>query len=140
MCEPTSDTTQDIYNYFENNLLIAQNSYIPKREYRNKRNDPKWFNNKIRHLVAVKKGNFRRLKDGQENIRNSFNTTKRTLKAEIRKAKRNYEIKVAREAKVNVKAFFQLYKANARDGIGPIKTPQGSLTDDDSEMNNVLNE
>lgn len=67
----------DIYKNFESNVLIAQKSYIPNREYRSKCNDPKWFNNKIRHLVAVKKGIYRRIKGGEVHLRDRFNTLKR---------------------------------------------------------------
>ncbi len=97
-----------IYKNFERNILTAQNSYITNREYRSKRNDLKLFNNQIGHLVAVKKGIFRRIRRETVDLKDCFNTMKRTFKAEISKAKRDYEIKVAREAKVNVKGFFQL--------------------------------
>lgn len=51
-------------------------------------------------------------------------------------AKRNYEIRTAREAKANPKVLLQLNKIKARDKIGSLKSGE-ALVDTDGEMNEV---
>ncbi len=55
-------------------------------------------------------------------------------------AKRNYEIKVARDAKSNPKVFFNTYRTKTRDRIGPLKAEAGEIIDSGEEMSNLLND
>ncbi|KAK8754343.1 hypothetical protein OTU49_015693, partial [Cherax quadricarinatus] len=57
----------------------------------------------------------------------------------IRKAKRDYEAKVARDSKTNPKGFFQVYRSKIRDKIGPLKSNSGQITDSDKDMCEILN-
>lgn len=50
------------YNYFVQKLKDIQNYFIPKKQFRSSNNDPKWMNSRIKHLIGIKKGLYRRLK------------------------------------------------------------------------------
>ncbi len=55
-------------------------------------------------------------------------------------AKRNYEIRVAREAKNNPKKFFNIYRTKTRERIGPLKTEAGEIIESGEEMSKLLND
>ena len=50
-------------------LKIIQNDFIPIRQFSSKINKPKWMKGRIKHLIGIKKGMYRRLKGGEENLR-----------------------------------------------------------------------
>ena len=96
------------YNYAElvEKIRVAQDTFIPKKALRSNNSQPKWFTNKIKHLLGTKNGLYKKLKRGEVLVRDRLSSVKRELKKEIRKAKREYEMKIAREAKTNPKGFF----------------------------------
>ena len=51
------------------------------------------------------------MKRREEQIKQRYLELNREVKKKIREAKRNYEIKIAREAKDNPKGFYQLYRS-----------------------------
>ncbi|KAK8738331.1 hypothetical protein OTU49_017424, partial [Cherax quadricarinatus] len=127
------------YDSFLNTIHAAQRTFIPYKEIRSNRNDPKWMNNRLKYLLGHKKGIYRRIKRGEGHLMNQYIDIKRDIKRGIRKAKRDYEIKVARDSKTNPKSFFQVYRTKVRDKIGPLKNNYGHLTDKENEMCSIFN-
>ena len=64
----------------------------------------------------------------------------REVRKKVREAKRNYEVRIARQAKDNPKQFYQHYQSKVKEKVGPIETARGHVTDDDREMCTCLNE
>jgi len=62
------------------------------------------------------------------------------LKREVRKAKRNLEKTVAKEAKANPKGFWKFVNSKLSSGtsIGELEDEHGSLTSDDKERAEIL--
>ena len=52
---------------------------------------------------------------------------------------RNYEVKIDRDAQKDPKGFYQLYRAKAKEGIGPLKGMDGSLIEKGEEKSKELN-
>ena len=132
------DEVENQYNDIVREIHLAQEQYIPKRKIRSGRNDPKWMNNNIRRDIGVKRGLYKRIKWGEVHIIGQYNELARKVKKDIRTAKRNYEVKIARNAQKDPKGFYQLYKAKAREGIGPLKGMDGSLIEKE-EISKELN-
>ncbi len=63
-----------------------------------------------------------------------YNELARKVKKDIRTTKRNYEVKIARDAQKDPKGFYQLYKAKARDCIEPHKGMDGRLISKGEEI------
>ncbi len=78
------------------------------------------------------------MKREEEHPRDRYNDLAKTVKKNTRIAKRNYEIRIAMEAKANPNGFFHLYKTKVRDEIGPLKSGE-SLFDTDEAMSEALN-
>ncbi len=81
---------------------------------------------RLRHEIGLKKGIYRKIKNGETNLRDRYVQLSRSVK-NTRLVKRNYEIKVANQAKNDPKGFFQLYRTKTRKGIGPMKKDNGEL-------------
>ena len=82
---------------------------------------------KLKHDIGIKKGIYKKIKGGQEQLRNRYNELTRNIKKNVRKAKRDYEIKIARESKANPKGFFQVYRTKVKEKIGPLKSERGEV-------------
>ncbi|MCP4269715.1 MAG: hypothetical protein GY777_29775 [Candidatus Brocadiaceae bacterium] len=132
-------SVEDGYNNFLDVVHRGQELNIPSRQYRSKRTDPRWLNNRLKHMIGKKKGVYRRIKRGEIQLRSQYTELNRLVKKEIRKAKRDYEIKIANDSKVNPKGFYQLYRTKARENIGPLKSEDGHITENVEEMCRILN-
>ena len=135
-----SRNVDDQYNSFVNTLKNIQSDYIPEKQFRSRNNDPKWMNCRIKHMIGIKRGIYKRLKRGEQHLRQQYIQLNRDVKKKIRESKRNYEIKIAREAKQNPKGFYQQYQTKTKERVGPIEVENGHITDDDKRMCTCLNE
>ena len=133
-----SSGVEDEYNEFVRMLIEGQEKHIPHRKIRSGKNDPKWMTSRLRDLIGVKRGVYKRIIDGEVELRDRYTILARTVKKDIRKAKRDYEIRVAANVKSNPKGFFQLYKTKIKDRIGPLKLDEGTAVSN-REMSEVLN-
>ena len=91
-------------------LIDGQERHIPHRKIRSGKNDPKWMTSRLKGLIGTKRGVYKRLRDGEEGLRDRYTHLARTIKKDIRKAKRDYEIRVATNVKSNPKEFFNYIK------------------------------
>ena len=57
------------------------------------------MNCRIKHLIGIQKGIFTRLKRGEEHLRQRYIEITREVSKKVREAKRNDEIKIARQVK-----------------------------------------
>ncbi len=101
--------------------------------------DPKWMMRRRKHEIGLKRGIYKRIKNGETHPRNRYAELVRSVKRNTRSAKRNYEIRVAREAKKDPKRFFQTHRTKVREKIGPLKTDTGDVIDDKEGMSKLLN-
>ncbi len=106
--EETGNISVEVgYNNFVTVVHRGQELNIPSRQYRSNRTDPRWLNNRLKHIIGKKKGIYRKIKRGEIQLRNQYIELNRQIKKEIRKAKRDYEIKIANDSKANPKGFYQ---------------------------------
>ena len=129
----------DKYSRLVNLIHSGQHRYIPSKTFRANNSDPRWLNNRIKYLIGQRKGIYRKIKRGENQLRNRYSVLNREVKREIRKAKRDYEIKIARESKENPKGFYQMYRTKNKDRIGPLISESGNITSDNKEMCSILN-
>ena len=111
---------EEDYNALVSMVTTGQEKHIPHRKMRSGNKDPKWMTGRLKSLVGTKRDIYKRLRDGEIGLRDRYDLLARNIKKETRKAKRDYEIRVASNVKNNPKGFFQLYKTKNRDRIGPL--------------------
>ncbi|MPC25684.1 hypothetical protein E2C01_018807 [Portunus trituberculatus] len=91
-------------------------------------------------LKAKKEYIYKRLKAGDEALRPLYHELVRTVKRLTRKAKSEYELRVASQAKTDAKGFFQLYKTKSREEIGPLRTANGEIVSSAEEISRIMND
>ena len=85
------------YNSIIREIHTGQEQYISKRSIRSNRNYPKWMNSCIRREIGLKRGLYRRIKWVEVQIVGQYDDLARKVKKDIRTAKKNYKVKIARD-------------------------------------------
>ena len=116
------------YSNFLDVIHRGQEIYIPSKQFRSKKSDPRWLTNRLKNIIGRRRGIYRKIKRGEYQLRNQYRDLCRQVKRETRKAKRDYEIRIAEESKANPKGFYQLYRTKTRENIGSLKSPEGHIT------------
>ncbi len=128
------------YNNQVQAISGGQQQHIPYRPIRKDNSDPKSISRGLKHEIGLKRRLYKRIKNGEIHLRTQYNELVRTVKRNTRMAKRNYDIKVAMDAKRNLKEFFNMYRTKTMDRIGPLKTEAGEIIESGEEMSNLLND
>ena len=95
--------------------------------------------NRLKHCIGLKRGIYKRWKEGDDQLSDRYKQISREVRKMTRVAKRDYEIRIAKEAKTNPKGFFQLYRTKNKDNVGPLTNNEG-IVDTDEGMSRLLNE
>ncbi|KFQ42915.1 hypothetical protein N333_08226, partial [Nestor notabilis] len=131
---------QDCWLIFKDHLLQAQERCIPsKRKCGRRARRPPWMDKELLRKLRGKKEAFRRWKQGQATWEDYTNAVWEA-RDQVRKAKAQLELYLARDVKSNRKDFYR-YVANerqGRDNVGPLRKLSGGLATLDLEKAEVL--
>ncbi len=128
---------------FKNKLSEVERATVPMKTRRvNSTLNPPWMTANVKIAINRKKRNYNLMK--QQATAEASEHYHRSLKAcrtLIRKSKRNYEKKVASEAKANPKRFFTYIrtKKKAKNNVVPLTVENGVLTQGSKQMAGILN-
>jgi hypothetical protein len=137
-------SVEECWNVIKNTILSAMENNIPKIiNKQNKRPKQKWINTKCKRAIKSKYKLYKRYlitKEGVDyqryiKVRNKCNSI-------IKQAKREYEQKVAKDCKNNVKCFWKYVqeKLKVNNGVSPLKTEKGDIVVTDKDKANILND
>ncbi|KFQ42673.1 hypothetical protein N333_13609, partial [Nestor notabilis] len=136
------DTVQDCWLIFKDHLLHAEECCVPTRRKCGRRaRRPPWMDKELPRKLRGKKEAYGRWKRGQATWEDYRNIV-REARDQVRKAKAQLELNVARDVKENRKGFYR-YVANkrkTRDNVGPLQKLSGELATLDLEEAEVLND
>lgn len=128
---------------FTNIFLEAENKWTSKvRKRVNGTKNPQWMTNNIKLLINRKKNAYLKYKKSKTNVDFiRYVTIKRCCEKEIRKAKRNYEINISRQAKTNAKKFYQYIrsKKSVKEKIVLLKDVDNVFVSECKNMALILN-
>ena len=96
------------YNSIVREIHTRQEQYTPKRRISSNRNYSKWINSSIRRNIGLKRELYKRIKRREVQVVGQYNDLARKAKQDIRTAKRNYAVRIARDAQKDPKGFYQL--------------------------------
>ena len=137
-------STEKGWLFFKNVVLEAQNNYIPKVDKsKSKTKWPKWFNRSIKKNIQRKKALYRAFKrDQKQSTQKEYLELQTQVKKEVRKAKREIEINIAKGAKTNSKMFFQYYnsKRTFKEEVKCLRDTNGKIIDEEKKVANILND
>ena len=133
----------EMWRMFYDRIILVMSECIPKHNCRNKKKFPQWMTKEAKRACKSKSTMWRRYR-----LSKSYNDHveyKRALNKstyEYRKAKNNFECKLAKDIKKNPKSFYSYVrsKSKTKDRVGPLKDSSGQIIIDDEGMCNVLND
>ena len=138
-----NQTTEHQWKIFKNVLTVAQSQSVPCKEKRKTTNrNPKWYTPTIGHLIKERELKYKayKLVNSEYNY-TIYNNAKREVKRVVRNAKREYELKIAKESKENPKHFYGYIRNRnpIKNGIGPLSNENGTLEYEGDKICNILN-
>ncbi|GAB0207656.1 mitochondrial enolase superfamily member 1 [Grus japonensis] len=131
---------QDSWLIFEGHLLQAQEQCIPtKRKSSKNTKRPPWMNKELLGKVKQKKEGYRGWKQGQV-AWEEYRETVPAARDQVRKAKAQTELNLARDVKDNKKSFYRYVsdKRKMRVNVGILQNETGHLVTQDMEKAEVL--
>ena len=132
--------TEQSWNKFKEKLLAAQDSAIPKKRRRIS-NRPVWMNQNTIRIIRKKRRLWKEYKKSKDHAQYlAYKKVEKTVKDSVRKAKKKFEQKLAKDAKKNPKSFWSYLKSKTanRQSVGPLKDGGTLITEDDKQAE-VLN-
>ena len=133
-------STEECWTFFRNTLEGAVDNSVPYNPPR-KKGKPLWMNkNTLRKIRKKKKlwKNYRKSQEYEDYL--AFKKLENEVKKNVRKAKKDFEKKLAKNSKANPRSFYKYVnsKKSNRDNVGPLKC-NNVIIDDDKNMADVLN-
>ena len=137
--EAEEKDVEGLWNFFVNTLHKGISRFVPVQQATSKRLP--WSNPNLTRLINIKQRRWKNHVTGLHNdiSHAAYKKAQRTASRAVRKAKRNYEKKLANSG--NQKKFYSYIKSKTKSktGIGPIKVDNVALTND-NDTANALNE
>lgn len=134
--------TNCMWNKFQNILSTAIDKYVPVSKPGSRKRPP-WMSNKIRKARNRKAKMWCKYKNSNSyNDRVEYKRVLNNTTSLYKKAKKDYEVKLAEDIKINPKSFYAYVKSKSKtkDRVGPIKDQSGHLITNNKETCNVLND
>jgi hypothetical protein len=133
-------TAEDCWNSLKNKLEELEHQYVPIKKIKiGTRKKPLWMTYKALKLVTKKNRLYKKYKDKDHP---AYTACIRRAKNELRGAKCNFECKLARNIKKDVKSFYAYVSSmsKTRVKVGPLVDGNGRTSSSASEMTEQLND
>ena len=137
----TRKGAQEGWEFLKKEILKAQLQTIPTRKKgRGQQKKPMWLHNKLKDDLKTKKDTYRKWKEGQA-TREEYRQVAQNCRNSVRKAKAENELRLARNAKSNKKAFFRYMhsKRQKKELVVQLRNEDGKLITEDKEKAEVFN-
>lgn len=138
-------TCEESWTLFEERIRKGTQNFIPLKKVNcmKKPGRPLWMNTKALTKVKNKNDSYKRYiqtREGEDYLK--YAQARNQAKWECRKAKRDFEKKLAKESKSNPKAFYKYVnsKLKTKSGIGNLDKPDGGKATTDKEKAESLNQ
>jgi len=131
-------TAKEMWGRFKERIQSTVHKNVPTRKVKNN-GRPAWMRREIMAAIRKKKKLWERVKGGGAAA--EYKEQEKLVKNMIKKAKRQFEKKIAEGGNKNKKPFFAYVKrkTKSRQGVGPLKTGDGRTVTDDCDMAEMLN-
>ena len=135
-----SGTTHDCWDKFKKLLFELHNRYIPIKRINTKLSGvkPIWMTRKALKSVKRKRKVYMKFKDTSHPAVKAAN---KVAKSEVRKSKRNFEVKLAKNIKSDTKSFFAYVRNKTKSKVetGPLLNDSGVTLDSQTDMAEEFN-
>ena len=134
-------STDEAWLFFKDTLHKGFELYTPKTKSKpNKK--PYWLNTKCMKTIKKKYVMYKRYKSSKSHYDyQKYIESRNIAKREIKNSLKEYERKISKESKTNIKSFWKYVnnKLKRSTGISNLLKKDGTLTVDDNEKASVLN-
>ena len=130
------------WNKFKGTVSSTVDSCVPKKKRRNN-SKPLWMQRNVMRVIRKKRRLWKRYSTTQDyQSYLAYKKVQNEATSAIRKAKREFEKKLADNAKKNPKAFYQYLNSRCKvqSKVGPLKDSSGNVHTDDSVQAGLLND
>ena len=138
----TSKNTEEMWQIIKDKILKATDASIPLTKRRTNTN-PHWYTQRVKHHVNLRKKAWKIYScDRTAEKRQGLRKLQKETRLIIKEAKVAYEQKIAEDLKHNPKTLYTYInsKKKIKDRIGPLKSTNGEVTENDTEQANILND
>ena len=136
-----SKSTSNSLKFLTTKIEELTSKYVPTYEQKNG-GQPPWMTRDVLRAVRKKKRLWKKYRTANSpGFLYEYKEQQKRVKTLIRKAKNRYEKKISCETKN--KRIFNSYlksKLSCKSSIGPLKNKEGNITNDESNMAEILNE
>ena len=137
--------TDDQWKIISGKITEAVNKYVPCKKIKTddaRRKTPTWMNGRVIKRIKMKRTAFEKYcqsKEGRDYL--EYTKARNAAKTESRRAIREYEKEIAKQAKQNPKKFYQYVnsKLRTKSAIGDLKADNGNMVDDDTQKAAMFN-
>jgi len=131
-----------MWNCFKDFLIEKRNIYVPQQTVSEKKY-PCWMNFRIKKMIGIRNKAWKKLKKEPTYVKDiEYKTLRNSTTAAVRKAKKDYEYKLAEKIKVDSKSFYAYVRSRSqtKTKVGPLKSASGRLINDNQGMVEILND
>ena len=130
------------WNYLKETVSSTTEACIPKKKRRNN-TKPLWMDRNAMRVIRKKRRLWKQYcstSDYESYL--AYKQVQNFTKSVIRKAKKDFEKKLAANAKKNPKAFYRYINSTCKtqSKVGPLKDSAGNIQTDDSTQAEILND
>ena len=132
--------TLQCWEMFKEKVKEAEEKSVPKKR-RRVSNRPIWMKQNIIRIIRKKRRlwkHYKKTKDYDEYI--SYKRVEKEVQKTVRRAKKTFEKKLAKEAKKNPRAFYSYLNSKTvnKQSVGPLKD-DGNIVSDNEQMCDLMN-
>ena len=133
------DNTNTCWKSFKDGLLALEEKFVPKKLVNSDTSQRKlWINNRVRQAVERRQKLYKKYKNEKHP---AYCKAKITAAKVVKKAKKEYEQKLAQNIKIDKKSFFAYVRSKKKSAVtvGPLVDGHGNLCDHPQQMVEIFN-
>lgn len=130
-----------MWNFFVTKTTESRDRHVPIREIKSNGN-PKWLKKSLITKIKSRSNSWKKFKDNPSfDSEAKYKRLRNSITSDIRKAKKEYENKLAEKIKTDPKSFYSYIrsKSQTKVKIGPLRSEQGELVEGSEGMGQILN-
>ena len=134
--------TRKLWGVILQKFLDCRQKYVPQRDMK-RSIVPRWMNKEIAKGIKSRNKKWKKFNERPTNdARKKYKSTRNKVISDIRKAKRGYEEKLAKQINENPKFFYSYVRSKSKTKVkvGPLIDDAGSIVGDNKGMSRILNE
>jgi len=125
------------WDYLKEAVLHIEGTCVPIRDPDRKKKKALWVDKKAMKAIKHKNKVYSRYKNADHP---AYVEAARLARLGMKTARKNFEVKLARDVKENVKSFYAYVRSKSKSRVRPVINTSGVLSTTDTKMGETFNE